>query len=122
MAIVVDEPIVNSPFGEPSQHYRLRGGATVLVPERRPSGYMPGLRTRGGASGTLLEEEFVPLPWVNDIRERVRRWRDAGHPGATRTTLELLRHWRNRGPEEHPLFFCQLEAAETAIWLVEGPS
>ena len=121
MAIVVDEPIVNSPFEEPARHYRYRAGAPALVEERRPSGYMPGLRTsRGGAAQTLVEEEFVPLPLVNDVRERVRRWREAGYPGATRTTLDLLRHWR--GPaRERRLFFCQLEAAETAIWLVEGP-
>ncbi|HVA87443.1 MAG TPA: DEAD/DEAH box helicase family protein [Candidatus Saccharimonadales bacterium] len=119
MAIVVDEPIINSPFAEPTRHYRMRGGAAELVDARRPSGYMPGLRTRAGSS-TLLEEEFVQLPLVNDIRGRVRRWRAAGYPGASRTTVDLLRHWQ--APErERRLFFCQLEAAETAIWLVEGP-
>lgn len=120
MAIVVDEPIINGPFEEPSRHYRIRGGTAELVDTRRPSGYMPGLRSRGG-SGTLLEEEFVELPLVNDIRERVGRWRAAGYPGATRTTLELLRHWGGRDADERPLFFCQIEAVETAIWLVEGP-
>ena len=119
MAIVVDQPIVNSPFEEPKRHYRIRAGATELVEERRPSGYMPGLRTRGGKQ-TLVEEEFVPLPLTNDIRARVRRWREAGYPGATRTTLDLLRYWQASGREKR-LFFCQLEAAETAIWLEEGP-
>jgi len=119
MAIVVDEPIINVPFSEPTRHYRMRGGQAELVDARRPSGFTPGLRTRGGQS-TLLEEEYVELPVVNDIRGRVRRWRDAGYPGASRTTLDLLRHWRTPG-RERPLFFCQLEAAETAIWLAEGP-
>ncbi|MBA2255282.1 MAG: DEAD/DEAH box helicase family protein, partial [Chloroflexi bacterium] len=119
MAIVVDQPIVNGPFDEPTRHYRLRAGTAQLVDERRPSGYAPGLRTRGGQQ-TLMEEEFVELPLVNDIRGRVRRWRDAGYPGATRTTLDLLRHWRS-AERERRLFFCQLEAAETAIWLDEGP-
>ena len=32
---------------------------------------------------------IVELPLVNDIRERVGRWRRAGSPGTTRTTLEL---------------------------------
>ena len=33
-------------------------------------------------------------------------------------TAQLLRHWRN--PErERRLFFCQIEAVETAIWLAE---
>ena len=120
MAIVVDEPIVNSPFAEPARHYRMRGGRPELVEARRPSGFTPGLRTRGG-QGTLLEEEYVELPLVNAIRERVRAWREAGYPGASRTTLDLLRHWRTPD-RERPLFFCQLEAAETAIWLAEGPT
>jgi len=120
MAIVVDEPIINGPFVEPTRHYRMRNGQAELVDARRPSGFTPGLRTRGG-QGTLLEEEYVELPVVNDIRERVRRWREAGHPGVSRTTLDLLRHWQAPG-RERPLFFCQLEAAETAIWLAEGPA
>jgi type III restriction enzyme len=119
MPIVVDEPIVNSPFAEPSRYYRMRQGSPELVAGRRPSGYMPGLRTRGGQP-TLLEEEYVELPLVNDVRARVARWREAGYPGASRTTLDLFRHWTAVG-RERPLFFCQLEAAETAIWLVEGP-
>lgn len=40
MAIIVDDPIVNLPFEEPSRHYRIRGGRTELLEERRPSGYI----------------------------------------------------------------------------------
>lgn len=95
--------------GQPGRKYRIRGGTAELVDERRPSGYMPGLRTRGGRQ-TLVEEELVELPLVNDIRGRVQRWREAGYPGATRTTLDLLRQWRS-AERERRLFFCQLEAA-----------
>src|SRR5664280_2180485 len=84
MAIVVDEPIINGPFVEPTRHYRMRNGQAVLMDARRPSGFTPGLRTRGG-QGTLLEEEYVELPVVNDVRERVRRWR--GSPSCTRRIL-----------------------------------
>lgn len=119
MAIVVDQPIINDPFREPTRHYRLRGGDPELREERRPSGYTPGLRTRGGQR-SMLEEDYVELPVVNAIRGHVARWRDAGYPGASRTTLDLFRHW-TRPERERRLFFCQLEAAETAIWLVEGP-
>jgi type III restriction enzyme len=119
MAIVVDEPIINDPFVEPTSHYRSVGGEAELVGSRRPSGYTPGLRTRGG-QGSMLEDEYVELPLVNEIRRRVARWREAGYPGASRTTLDLLRHW-TRPDRDRRLFFCQLEAAETAIWLVEGP-
>ena len=119
MAIVVDEPIINDPFVEPTQHYRVHGTEPELRDERRPSGYTPGLRSRGGQS-SILEEDYVELPIVNAIRQLVRRWREAGYPGATRTTLDLLAHW-TRADRDRRLFFCQLEAAETAIWLVEGP-
>ena len=57
MAIVVDQPIINSPWVEPTAHYRSRSGVAERVETRRPSGYMPGLRSRGG-QGTLLEEEL----------------------------------------------------------------
>ncbi len=119
MAIVVDEPIVNSPFAEPTRHYRPSGDGDPLHEGRRPSGYTPGLRTRGGQT-SMLEDEYVELPIVNESRRHVARWREAGYPGATRTTVDLLRHWQ-RPDRDRRLFFCQLEAAETAIWLVEGP-
>ena len=55
------------------------------------------------------------------IRERLAQWREAGYPGATRTTLDLIRHWRREGREQR-LFFAQLEAAETIIFLTEARS
>ena len=42
-----------------------------------------------------------------------------GYPGVTRTTLELLNYWRRDGREQR-LFFAQLEAAETIIFLTEA--
>jgi hypothetical protein len=66
---------------------------------------------------------FVEIPLVNQIRPRVRTWREAGYPGVTGTTKRLFEHWTN--PEEFEarrFFFCQLEAAETLIWLTEGPA
>ena len=56
---------------------------------------------------------------VNTVRERVRYWRKQDYPGATPITRQLLNYWNN--PErERKLFFCQLEATETLIWLVEA--
>ena len=48
-------------------------------------------------------------------------WRAAGYPGASRTTLDLLKHWRRDGRQRR-LFFAQLEAAETVIFLTEARS
>ena len=66
---------------------------------------------------------FVEIPLVNRIRPRVKAWRDAGYPGVTGVTKRLLEHWND--PEEFEsrrFFFCQLEAAETLIWLTEAPA
>ncbi|WP_414347206.1 BPTD_3080 family restriction endonuclease [Synechococcus sp. H55.11] len=65
---------------------------------------------------------FVEIPLVNQIRPRVKAWREAGYPGVTSITKRLLDHWRD--PEEFDrrrFFFCQLEAVETLIWLTEAP-
>ena len=66
---------------------------------------------------------FVPIPLVNQIRPRVKAWREAGYPGVTGITKRLLEHWTN--PEDFEtrrFFFCQLEAIETLIWLTEAPA
>ncbi|RLA98420.1 MAG: hypothetical protein DRG83_14525, partial [Deltaproteobacteria bacterium] len=118
MSLLVDNPIINSPFEEPTRYWDYKEGQPVLVEGRRPAGYYLRPRTRG-AQLSMLEEEFVPLDLVNIIRERVRAWRQRGYPGVTPITRQLLSHW-SRPERERKLFFCQREAAETVIWLVEA--
>lgn len=87
---------------------------------RRPAGYMVAdpLAKPYQDKGT-----FVPLPLVNKIRKRVARWREGGYAGVTGITKILLEHWQDRDPkEEHPFFFCQIEAIETLIWITEAPA
>jgi len=61
------------------------------------------------------------LPLVNQIRPRVKAWREANYPGITGTTRRLLEHWYDPDEREgHRFFFCQLEAIETLIWLTEA--
>ena len=55
---------------------------------------------------------------MNNLREDVKRWRDSGYRNATRVTRDLLRHWR-REDKIRRLFFCQVEAVETVIYLAE---
>jgi type III restriction enzyme len=118
MSLLVDNPILNSPFEEPARYWAYEEGQPVLKEGRRPAGYYLKARTRGPQMA-MLEEEFVPLDLVNTIRERVKAWRERGYPGVTPITRQLLNHWSN--PErERRLFFCQREAAETLIWLVEA--
>ena len=65
---------------------------------------------------------FREIPLVNRIRERVKAWRANGYPGVTGITKRLLEHWRDPAEfESRRFFFCQLEAAETLIWLAEAP-
>ena len=45
-------------------------------------------------------------------------WRGSGYPGITAVTRELLDYWIEPDREK-PLFFCQIEALETAIFLAE---
>lgn len=66
---------------------------------------------------------FIEIELVNKIRPRVKEWREKGYPSATGITKRLLQHWTD--PEERKerrLFFCQLEAIETLIWLTEAPA
>ena len=49
----------------------------------------------------------------------VKRWRAEDYPDATAVTRQLLFHWRSETNDPR-LFFAQVEAAETLIWLTEG--
>ncbi len=118
MSLLVDNPIVNSPFEEPTCYWAYEAGQPVLREGRRPAGYYLKARTRG-PQAALLEEEFVPLETVNLIRQRVKEWRERGYPGVTPITRQILKHW-NDPERERKLFFCQREAAETLIWLIEA--
>jgi len=117
----VPEPIISLPFEEPREHWNIiEGEVPERVAGRRKAVYFyrdpkaePGKRAGEGV-GTVIE-----LKLVNLIRERVAEWRRANYPGVTRTTLELLSWWRRDGREQR-LFFAQMEAAETIIFLNEA--
>ena len=120
-AYEVPEPILNSPFDEPHEHWHIVEGETPeRLAGRRPAMYfyrdpkMKPDKEAGGAVGTAVE-----LTLVNRIREQVKKWRADGYPGVTRTTLELLQWWRRDGRYQR-LFFAQLDAAETIIFLTEA--
>ncbi|MBI3406284.1 MAG: DEAD/DEAH box helicase family protein [Acidobacteria bacterium] len=66
------------------------------------------------------QERIKESKFINQVRERVGRWRQGGYVegSITRTTRQLLNYWKN--PErERKLFFCQIEALETAIYVTE---
>jgi type III restriction enzyme len=118
----IDRLIINSPYEEPARHWRYdRETRTFdLVEGRRPAGYVVASPDSRAFDDPGI---FVEIPLVNQIRPRVKAWREAGYPGVTSVTKRLLEHWRD--PEEFDarrFFFCQLEAVETLIWLTEAPA
>ena len=117
----VEEPIICSPYVEPDEHwlYDTRTGVPVKEPGRRDAGYWFKTERAGSVQRSLLtEEERDDLPLVNELRDDVRRWRKAGWPNVSQVTRRLLRHWW-REDRSRRLFFCQLEAVETIIYLRE---
>ena len=119
----VEHPILCSPYGEPDQHwlYDTATGIPSKVSGRRPASYWFKSERTGTAQqqlSFLAEEERDDLPLVNALREDVRRWRESGWENASETTKKLLRHWW-REDRSRRLFFCQIEAAETIIYLRE---
>ncbi|HJP82741.1 MAG TPA: DEAD/DEAH box helicase family protein [Fimbriimonadaceae bacterium] len=124
-ASLIDEPIINGPFDEPARHWKIvdldkaEQQTPHIVDTRRDAGYF--IKPKGAQSGGLLHEVFVPLDHVNEIRRRVKAWRDDGYRGVTPVTRKLLDHWNAAPPErENRMFFCQREAVETIIWLHES--
>lgn len=123
----VESPIQNSPFELPAKHWYIADDEEPELREgRRPSiVFPPRDQTRPWdiSDGLLRPSSEYPsgfeLTLVMLVRERVKAWRDAGYAGVTRTTLELLRWWRRDGREKR-LFYAQLEAAETIIFLNEA--
>ena len=118
----IDRLIVNSPFEEPARHWRYDRTTRLfdLAEGRRPAGYVVASPDSRAFDDPGV---FVEIPLVNQIRDRVRAWRDSGYPGVTGVTKRLLKYWND--PEEfdtRQFFFCQIEAAETLIWLTEAPT
>ena len=116
----IDRLIINTPYKEPARHWRYERETRTfdLAEGRRPAGYV----VASGDSRAFDDPGiFVEIPLVNQIRPRVKAWREAGYPGVTSITKRLLEHWRD--PErDQRFFFCQLEAVETLIWLAEAPA
>ena len=125
--VVIDNPVINSPFGEPTRHFRFtdEGITNQIVEARRVSQYfVPIARPKKKGSKQLqfdtewTQDRIEENELVNQIRSRVRVWREGGYVGVTPTTARLLAYWTTPDREKK-LFFCQIEALETAIYIVE---
>ncbi len=125
--VVIENPIINSPFSEPTRHFRFSdvGITDEIVDVRRTSSYfVPIAKSKKKGSKQLqFETEWTrdrieENKLVNDIRRRVASWRKGGYVGVTPTTARLLAYWTDPNREKK-LFFCQKEALETAIYIAE---
>ena len=118
----IDQLIVNSPFEEPARHWSYDRESQLFTLEdgRRPAGYVVATP---GSKGFDDPGVFIELPLVNQIRLRVKAWREDEYPGSTGITRRLLEHWHDAEQRDSSkrVFFCGLEAIETLIWLTEGP-
>jgi type III restriction enzyme len=116
----VPKPILCSPFKKPSRHwlYNPDTGQPTENPGRRDAGYWYKTERTGVQRGLFTEEQRDDLPLINALRKDVDRWRAADYRGASNVTRELLKHW-SREDRDRRLFFCQLEAVETVIYLNE---
>ena len=118
----IDKLIINSPYEEPGEYWSYDRETKLFNRKsgRRPAGYVVATDNSRAHDDPGV---FVPLPLVNQIRPRVKAWREAGYPGTTGITKRLLDYWKD--PEEREyrrFFFCQLEAMETLVWLHESPA
>jgi len=132
------KPILNSPYGYPSRHWELddSGQPTQqIIPNRRDAKFIspiPKPKKRKGAQSSLgfeddaglstQEQRYDHTATINAVRLEVDKWRVLPNPIDWRVTPEtarLLQHWRHHKFSSIRPFFCQIEAVETAIWLIE---
>ncbi|HEY9086681.1 MAG TPA: DEAD/DEAH box helicase family protein [Anaerolineaceae bacterium] len=120
----VERPILSSPYQEPPEHwvYDTSTGEAKKMTGRRPASYWYKSHRSYNNQQMMLagfaEEIREDLPLVNALRRDIRRWRESKYEGATEISKELLRYWQ-REDRQRRLFFCQIEAVETVIYLNE---
>lgn len=125
MSFEVSEPIQNGPFEKPERYWYIREGEqpTLIEGRRRDAVVFPprDQRREWEIDTRILRpsveyEGGYELVLVNLIRERVADWQREDYPGVSRTTLDLIAWWTREGREQR-LFYAQLEAALSVIFL-----
>ncbi len=135
-----EQPILNSPYEYPSRHWELdaSGQPTQQMTEsRRLAEFITPIpkprKRKGSGEQTQLpfdddkglstdEQQYDHTAIINGVRQYVDKWRALLNPNdwhVTPETARLLQHWRHHNFSSIRPFFCQVEAVETAIWLIE---
>lgn len=127
---IIENPVINSPFEKPKRHFKFddNGITNEITSGRRISEYfIPIAKPRKSKAqmellfdNQLTQDRRQDNEFINQIRERVELWRKRNYEGATNTSKQLLHYWTSldRDPGKR-LFFCQIEALETAIYISE---
>jgi hypothetical protein len=82
----IDRLIINSPYEEPQRYWRYNRENrtfTLVEGERRPAGYVIASESSKSFDDPGV---FVEIPLVNQMRPRVKAWRQEGYPGVTGIT------------------------------------
>jgi type III restriction enzyme len=132
-----ERPILNSPYEYPRRHWQLdaAGLPTGLIEERRRRAEfitpIPKPKKRKAKQAEMVfdegkglstdKQQYDPTSIINEVRQHVDTWRalPASQWQVTPETARLLQHWRHHTFGTVRPFFCQIEAAETLIWLTE---
>ena len=136
-----DHPILNSPYEPPTRHWELDGQgqpthkiletrrrAEFITPIPKPKKRKKAVQQEDfvfdeGKGLSTKEQQYDPVSMIiNEVRSHVDAWRSLPNPNqwlVTPETARLLQHWRHHQFSSFHPFFCQVEAAETAIWLTE---
>jgi type III restriction enzyme len=134
------KPILNTPYACPARHWELdeQGQPThQIIESRRPAEFItpipkPKKRKASEKQASIVfdegkglstqEQQYDITAIINGVRDQVESWRKLQNPNdwqVTPETARLLHHWRHHKFSNTRPFFCQVEAAETAIWLTE---
>ena len=132
-----EQPILNSPYAYPGRHWELDASGHPtdrIIESRRVAAFVtpiPKPRKRRAGQADLLfddiglstqQQAYADVALLNGLRAEVDKWRALKNPadwGVSPITERLLRHWRDHDFSGPRPFFCQIEAAETVIWLTE---
>ncbi|MGB7987989.1 MAG: DEAD/DEAH box helicase family protein [Candidatus Methylophosphatis roskildensis] len=135
-----DHPILSSPYQCPSRHWELdqagqptqkileiRRRAEFITPipkpkKRKKAATQEAFVFDDGKGLSTKEQQYDPTSIINEVRGHVDAWRSLPNPNqwqVTPETARLLQHWRHHPFSGIRPFFCQVEAVETAIWLIE---
>ncbi|HRE08325.1 MAG TPA: DEAD/DEAH box helicase family protein, partial [Opitutaceae bacterium] len=136
-----DQPILNSPYECPQRHWELDSAGQptqkITSSRRRAEFITPIPKPKKRRASSVAQEDLIfdegkglssakqqydPTSVINEVRSHVDQWRQLPNPNlwqVTPETARLLQHWRHHKFNGLRPFFCQVEAAETAIWLTE---